>query len=341
MSKQSLIKKIPLILFSGVIVLLILNIAVTKYVEKDDQPIDREAILGSEIDSIFRTALANYGFSDNWIIKKKIKNITGDSLFTTYSVSVPEDVPIHLIILELKNLFWDYEVDIEAEELVRVKKTLLKLISGKQLKLAVELFYNDKVKREYGTASFIVSDLPLEDEQVLNSFLEIPELYYVIMTPKDASKRILPVLSKAGKRYALLLNDNITELNFKLSGNYSDDKIKKTIREIVGTFYNAVFIIIDDRSDLFESRKYPLIESELLKRGIVLVTSSKFETLSASNVNTTDKFQDFMKTIQKHDEKVLLITSLEFSSIVNLIPSYRKIGYKFIYPGDVIIKRDE
>ncbi len=340
MTKPSLLKNIALIIFGIVIVLLILNIIVIKYIEKNDQPKNREAISGIEIDSLFRTALDNYGFSNNWIVKEKIKNISGDSLYSTYSVSVPKDVPIHLIILELKNLYWQAEVDIDAEELVRTKKTLLKLSSGKQLKLAAELFYNDNMKREYGTVSFLVSDLPLEDEQVLNLFLDTPELFYVVLTPNDDSKKRLSVLSKAGKRYALLLDDKITELNFKLSGNYTNDKIKKSIKEIVGTFYNAVFFIIDDRSDLFESQKYPLIKSELLKRGIVLVPASKFETLSASKVNAADNFKDFMKTLQKKDEKVLLVQAGELSSIVNLISSYRKIGYKFIYPGDIIIKRD-
>ena len=340
MIKPSLLKNIALILFGIVIILLISNIIVSKYVEKNDQPRNREAIFGTEIDSLFRTALDNYGFSNNWIVKKKIKNISGDSLYSTYAVSVPKDVPIHLIILELKNLFWDVEVDIDAEELVRAKKTLLKLSSGKQLKLAAEFFYNDNIKREFGTVSFLVKDLPLEDEQVLDLFLNTPELFYVVLIPKEDSKKRLSVLSKAGKRYALLLDDNITELNFKLSGNYTDDKIKKSIKEIVGTFYNAVFFIIDDKSDLFQSSKYPLIESELRKRGIALVSASKFETLPASRVNAVDNFQDFMKTVQKQDEKVLLISAGEFSSIVNLISSYRKIGYKFIYPGDIIIKRD-
>ena len=340
MSKPSLLKNIALILFGIVIVLLILDITITKYIEKDDQPKNREEISGIEIDSLFRAALDNYGFSNNWIVKKKIKNLSSDSLYSTYAVSVPKDVPIHLIILELKNLFWEVEVDIDAEELVRAKKTLLKLSSGKQLKLAAELFYNDNIKREFGTVSFLVSDLPLEDEQVLELFLNTPELFYVVLIPKEDSKKRLSVLSKAGKRYALLLDDNITELNFKLSGNYTDDKIKKSIKEIVGTFYNAVFFIIDDRSDLFESPKYPLIESELLKRGIVLVPASKFENLSVSKMNAVDNFQDYMKTVQIKNEKVLLITAAEFSSIVNLIPSYRKTGYRFIYPGDIIIRKE-
>ena len=339
MTKSSLSKNIALILFGVVVILLVANIIITKYLINDEQPKNREALSGIEIDKSFHSALKNYGFSDNWISKKKIKNISGDSLFSSYSVKVPKDVPIQLIILELKNIFWEYEVNLDAEEITAGKKSLLQISSDDKLKLAVEFYYDEKIIRQFGTVSFLVSDLPLQDEEMLNEVLKIPELFYTVLTPKDESKNRLSQLSKAGKRYALLLDDNITELNFKLSSSYSDDKIKKSIKEIVGTFYNAVFFIIDDRSDLFESKKYTLIQSELLKRGIKLIPSSKLETLTSTKVNAEDKFQDFMLAVQKSDEKVLVISANDYLTISALIPLYRKIGYKFIYPGDIIIKR--
>jgi hypothetical protein len=339
MTKSSLPKNIALILFGVVVILLFSNIIITKYIDKDEPPKNREALTGIEIDKSFYSALKNYGFSDSWITKRKIKNISSDSLFATYSVKVPKDVPIHLLILELKNIFWENEVILDAEEIVSGKKSLLQLSSENKLKLAAEFYYNEKVIRQFGTVSFLVNDLPLQDEEILKSILNTPELFYTVLTPKEESKKRLSLLSKYGKRYALMLDNNITELNFKLSSSYSDDKNKKSIKEIVGTFYNAAFFIIDDRSDLFESKKYPLVESELLKRGITLVLSSKFETLSSSKVNASEKFQEYMLTVQKNDEKVLLVSAEEFSTISALIPSYRKTGYKFIYPGDIIIKR--
>ena len=339
MTKSSLPKNIALILFGVVVILLVANIVIIKYVTNDEQPQNRESLSGIEIDKSFHSVLKNYGFSDSWISKKKIKNISGDSLFSSYSVKVPKDVPIQLLILELKNIFWDYQVNLEAEEITAGKKSLLWISSDDKLKLAAEFYYDEKIIRQFGTVSFLVSDLPLQDEEMLNKVLNIPELFYTVLTPKDESKKRLSQLSKAGKRYALLLDDNITELNFKLSSSYSDDKIKKSIKEIVGTFYNAVFFIIDDRSDLFESEKYPLIQSELLKRGIKLTQSSQLETLTSSKVNAEDKFQDFMLTVKKNDEKVLVVSANDYLTISELIPSYRKIGYKFIYPGDIIIKR--
>lgn len=338
MLKTSYLKNISLALFGTVVILLILNTFITKYVEKDDQPKNRESISGIKVDSLFKTALGNYGFSNNWIVKKKLKNVSGDSLYVTYSVSVPKDIPIHLILLELKKIFWDYEVEINAEEIDNSNKTKIKLSSDNKLKLAAELFYDKNIKREFGTIAFLIKDLPLDTEEGLTSFLSTPELFYAVIIPKDLSKKRLPVISKSGKRYALLLDDNIEELNYKLSASYSDDKIKKSIKEIVGTFHNSAFFIIDDKSDIVKSKKYPLIKSELDKRGIIFVHSSELEIFPTSKVNPEDNFQEFIKTLNKKDEKVLLISANDFSTILGVIPSYRKVGYKIIYPGNLMLK---
>lgn len=339
MSNTLLSKNIALTLFGVVVILLVTNIIISRYISKDEHPKNKEVLSGVEIDNSFHTVFKNFGFSESWISKRKIKNISGDSLFATYSVKVPKDVPIHLLILELQKIFWEDDVSLETEEIVSGKKSLLRLSSEDKLKLAAEFYYDEKINRQFGTVSFLVKNLPLQDEEILNSFLKTPELFYTVLSPNESSKKRLSQLAKAGKRYILLLDDNITELNFKLSGKITEDRIKKSIKEIVGTFYNAAFFVIDDRSDLFESKSYTLIQSELLKRGITLVTSSRFETLSSSNVNAEDKFQDFMLSVQKNDEKILVITANDFLTISTLIPSYRKFGYKFIYPGDIIIKR--
>ncbi|MBK7630591.1 MAG: hypothetical protein IPJ23_07810 [Ignavibacteriales bacterium] len=339
MTKSSLPKNFALILFGIVVLLLFSNIIITKYINKDEQPNNRKTLSGIEIDKSFHSALMNFGFSDNWILKKKLKKNSGDSLFASYSVKCPKDVPIHLLLLELKNIFWENDVLLNAEEIVAGKKSILKLSSENKLKLAVEFFYDENVIREFGTVSFLVSDLPLQDDKLLNNFLKTPELFYCALIPNSDSKKHLSVLSKAGKRFALMLNDDIDELDYKLASNYSDDRIVRSIKEIVGTFYSAAFFIVDEKSDLYASKKYPYIEEQLKKRGIRIITKAKLGTLNSNSINIADNFQDFMLSVQKKDEKVLLVKAEEFITISTLIPAYRKIGYKFIYPGDIIIKR--
>lgn len=339
MFDNSLVKKNAVILFGVVLILLIANIVVKKINDKGEPPKNRKPLSGIEINNIFNAALKNYGLSSNWITKKKIKNVSDDSLYAAYSIRVPKNLPIHLLILELQNLFWDDAVQVSSQEIISGKNTLLKLSSERHLKLAAEFNYDEKAIREFGAVSFLVVDFPSDEDAKLNELFNTSELFYLVLSPSEHSKKIISALDKSGKRYAVLLDDNITELNYKLDGSYSEDRLKRSIREIVGTFSNAVFFIIDDRSDLYESQKYKFIESEFSKRKITIVRKSRLASINSNNVNVDNKFQDYMLTIQKKDEKILMVSADEYLTIVQLIPSYRKIGYKFIYPGDIIIKR--
>lgn len=336
---NSFLKKTTISLLVAVIILILVNIIVARYVNKDEQPKNREVLSGIEIDKKFHTALKNFGFSENWIVKKKLKKISGDSLYTTYSVKVPKDVPIQMLILEMKNLFWEDDVIIDAEEVATAKNTLVKLSSGEKLKLAADFVYDQEIKREFGAVSFLVSDLPDDDEDKLNELLKTPELFYAVLIPGSESKKKLNDLGKSERRFAVLLNDNINELDYKLASNFSEERILRSLKEIITVYYSAAFFIIDEKSDLFESKNFAYIQTQLSKRGIVLVPTNRFEELNSSGANADSKFQDFMLTVNKTDEKILLVTTEEYLSLVKLVPAYRKIGYKFIYPGDIIIKK--
>lgn len=339
MFNSELLKKTATVLFVLVIILLVINVLVSKFIAPAEIPKTREVLSGIEIDKIFNTALKNYGLYDEWIVPKKLKNLSGDSLYKSYSITIPKNLPVHLILLELQELFWNDDVVIQSEEIKKANKTILKIHSENKLKLAAEILYDDKIKREYGTIAFLVAGRFTENDTKLSELLKIPELYYLVLIPSSDSKKTLPVISRAGKRYALLLNDDITELDYKLAENYSEDRLKKSIREIVGTFYSALFFIVDDKSDLIESSKFKFIESELLKRKIFLAKKSAFYELNSNDINVEGKFNEFVKTLSRKDEKILFVSSDEYLAIAQVIPAYRKIGYKFIYPGDIVIKR--
>ena len=339
MDKNSLFKKIAIVLFGTVLVLLIVNLIVTKVSEKGEKPKNRETLSGIEIDKIFHTSLKNYGLSDKWIIKRKNKNKIDDSVYSTYTVKVPENLPTDLLLLEMQDLFWNYDVNIKAEEFTSPEKVALKIISDKHTKLVADFISDNKIFREYGTISFLVYCSPQDNEETIGELLSIPELYYLIFSPSESSKKIINNFIKSEKRFAILLDDNINDLNFKLSADYSEDRLKKSIREIVGTFPDATFFIIDDKSEIYESSNYKFLENEFKKRNIKLIPKSLFVNLDANNLNEESVFQSFMLKLKKTDEKVLYVTADEFLTLSKLIPLYRKIGYKLIYPGDIIFRK--
>lgn len=338
---HSVLKKITISLLIAVILLILGNIIIDKYLMPDERPKNRETIPGTEIDNKFKTALKNYGFSSNWITKTKLRKKDNDSVFAAYSISVPKDVPVEMLLLELKEIFWDYNVDIAAEETETNKKISVQLLSGKNVMLRADFYYDEEIKREFGAVSFLVYNVPLEDDEVLVQLLNTPEHYSIVFVPSAAAKSKINIISNAEKRFAVLLNDDIMELDYKMASNFSEDRTLRSLREIVSTFSSAVFFIIDEKSDLYESRNFSFIRSQLTKRGIVLVPTNRFVELRSNGTDVESKFSNFMQSINKSDEKILMVTAEEFLNLTKLIPLYRKIGYKFINPGEIILRKTE
>lgn len=332
------LKNITTVLLIVVITLLFINIIINKLINTDEPPQNREEISGIMIDSLFRSALYNYGIQKDWIKKKNIRKLSGDSLYATYNIIVPKDVPIHLLQLEVQDLLLDYNAEIKSEEKSKEKKVLLLINSDSQLKLAAEFSYNNEIRREYGAISFLVNDITPDDIEKYNELLRTPELFYAVLIPESKSKSLLNDLNKFERRFAILLDDNIIEFDYKLSPSISEERTLLSLKNIISSFYSAAFFIVDVNSDLFESKNYTLIKEALKKRNIKIVESDRFDWLKINSLNPESSFGDFIKRVSKVDEKVILITAEDFLLISKLIPEYRKIGYRFIQPGELVLR---
>lgn len=332
------LKNITTVLLIVVITLLFINIIINKLINTDEPPQNREEISGIMIDSLFRSALYNYGIQKDWIKKKNIRKLSGDSLYATYNIIVPKDVPIHLLQLEVQDLLLDYNAEIKSEEKSKEKKVLLLINSDSQLKLAAEFSYNNEIRREYGAISFLVNDITPDDIEKYNELLRTPELFYAVLIPESKSKSLLNDLNKFERRFAILLDDNIIEFDYKLSPSISEERTLLSLKNIISSFYSAAFFIVDVNSDLFESKNYTLIKEALKKRNIKIVESDRFDWLKINSLNPESSFGDFIKRVSKVDEKVVLITAEDFLLISKLIPEYRKIGYRFIQPGELVLR---
>lgn len=332
------LKNITIVLLVIVVTLLISNILISKFIETDEPYKNKDNISGILIDSLFRSALHNFGIKDDWIKKKKIRKLSGDSLFATYNIKVPNDVPIHLLQLEIQDLLWDYNAKIKSEEKPKEKKVLLLIKSDNQLNLAAEFSYDDDIRREFGSVSFLVNDITSEDIENYNELLKTPELYYAVITPESKYKFLINDLVKAERRFAILLNDDILEFDYKLSPSISAERTLLSLKNIISSFYSAAFFIVDVNSDLFESENFKIIKQALNKRNIKIVESDRFHNLKINSLSPESSFSDFMKSVGAKDEKVVMITAEDYLLIAKLISDYRKIGYRFIQPGEVVLK---
>ena len=102
-------KKIITILFISAVSILFINFLLDKFFLKNHNDENIE-ISSAEIDSTFRTALSNVGISNDWI--KKQKGVEP----LNFTVKIPNDLPIVVVLQELNNVFDTNLVKIIAVE---------------------------------------------------------------------------------------------------------------------------------------------------------------------------------------------------------------------------------
>jgi hypothetical protein len=321
--------RIVQILLSVVIVLIVVNIILEKYFQSRTLPGE---ISAATINQRFNSALNNYNLDSSWIVRDRIRNNTDDSLKFKYNVNVPADLPVSLLIREIQNLFDTSEVNIYSAEFKSNRTTDIKISSGGHLKLEALLRTNTAVLRKTDTIGFVLKGIEKLNNEELNTLLLLPEHFACILIPSKHSQELLKLLRENQKQAAVLLNDDIPELEFKLKTGYSGRRIKNSVVSIIRKFYNAAFFVVDDKSDIYKSVHYKMIKNEFVKRNLLLISRDKFEVLTDSSP------EDIVSKIRNRtdNKKVFLINAEEFLEMPPLLAGLRKTGYKFINPSALI-----
>lgn len=312
-------------LFIVSIILLLLVIVVDRYISKQKPELKKKVVTIIEADSLFKQALKNYGIASNFISIKKNKKNPADS---SYLVKVYNDVPVSLLLLEIENLFFPTTAEISSREETPGGKVVTNILIDNKSVITAEFISDKNLVREKGRIGFVVSniDFGLDNSSLLNT----PEQIIFLLTPSDESKKFAGKILSAGKRYALLLNDEVTDLNFKIDESYGLRRNKKSFENLFKYFPSAAFIAVDDNSDFYNSEIKEFIVKELEWRKAFYIKLSRLDMLSSYTGSTTNAFGEMIKTMNKNESKIILIDSKNFNELLPLIPAYRKIGYKFV-----------
>ncbi len=321
------------------LLLIILLLAVNIILERLYQPdfsAGVKTLPSSDINDRFLSSLKNYNMDSSWISHKKVTSKDGDSLKYNYKVNIPPDLPASLLIREIQNQFDTSEVDIESVEFRKDNSTELTISSGGYERLKALMTYDKEIKRNTDTIGFVLTGIAELNKDELNSLLLMPEHFTGVLIPSKQSQELLRILRENQKEAAVLLNDDISELEFKLNTGYSSRRIKNSIISILGKFQKAAFFIIDESSDIYKSSHYKLISEEFSKRKITLWKWGRFTELkntSGKNLNTE------IRSVKNN--KIIRLTSGEFLEMPPMLAELRKTGYKFVSPSVLIEQAQE
>lgn len=321
-------KKLINIFFIVAVILLIINLITEKFLPENYSFIPRE-LTSAEIDSSFKSALFNLGIQKEWI-KDQSKN---EEL--KFAVSIPKGFPVIILLSEMNDVFDTNLVKIYSVEKKIGGNTTVSIESGGEQMLKAEFVYSDKIKRKNIRVGFLLRSSGVDNSDSL--LLEYPEQFAFLLVPSKSSAEFAKKVINSGKEYILHLNDEITDLDFKLSDKYSETRLKSSIREIVGTYPNAVFFLIDNKSSLYDSNVFPLLKVELQKRKIRLIEQDNFVDLSSvEKGGFIFNFNDSLNTLNEGEDKIYIISSVDFYSLNPEVIKYRKLGYRFTNPSALL-----
>ncbi len=324
-------RKAVYILFAVAILLLAVNLLLNKLLPKDNRESEASILSGLEINNRFLQAVNNFGLDEDWIIVRKLLN-KPDSLFSSYKIKLPPDLPIPVLISEVNTELCSDSVEIKSFEKKMRGKTKLEVYSGGLLKLTADIDYDKKLVRKRGSVGFLVKNISFDDQEDSLLF-DVPESFAVLLIPSKENKKHSNFILNKSKEFALLLDDEIDDLEFKLSEGYPNSRILNSVKAIIVSFSNAIFFVFDDESELFRSKVFPVISTELEKRNIKLLLKSEFYQLGNNeekDINT--RFDSLVKNLG--EEKLFILSNVEeFRLLLPEIARYRKVGFKFINPS--------
>ena len=335
-------KRILVQIFFGVIVLLLLaNIIYKKYV-MIKMPSQNSEVSSKAIEEYFLSSVNSFGLKKNWLVKtnvkKKYKDTVKQDSVISYKLSIPEDLPIPVILNEINSSLKKENVDIISQEEKINGKTILSIYSKNNLKLIAALEYNNETRRKAGFVGIIISGLEELKEEEINQILNFPELFGYYVIPSKESAEFVKKHLKSKKECIILLNDDIEELKFRLQTEFPESRLKSSIRSIIGSFPKASLILVDDKSKLYNSDIYKFIVNEFEKRNIKLIKKSSLIDINDEPKNQQQStFSNLVKSSNENWGKVIIVPADNFSLIEDEVISLRKIGYKFINPSQILL----
>lgn len=331
-------RKVVGILFFIAILLLVINISL----KKPPRPIKKnngKELTSEEIKAKFFDAMKNVGLDSNWIKMKRNYGRDRKWLPEYYFVEIPTDLPIPVVVRELQSEFDNSNVELDCLEEKTNGSTSINFVSHEELRQKAVLVYDSDIRRNAGTIGLMVLVPNNIGETEFGSLLDIPEYFTSILVPSKTATKLKKEIKKRDKNYAILLNDDITPMDYSLKSSYPNSRIKNAISAIVANFSDADFFMIDNNSSIFFSSKYPVIGNEFRKRRIKLAEENSFVDLTSEGEKKME--MDFEKVVRKTKggkSVEIILTVKGLHDLLNDISKFRKIGYKFVNPGSLIFQ---
>lgn len=266
------------------IVLVLLNAIVTKVNEPAKEELKIEDYC-SEVDSLFFLSLEPFALNANWVQLKTLKKNKFDSIKYYYSIQVPADLPIPIIVKQVFLNFQNRNSTITSEERKNHQKSFISIESNNHIKLIAEFEKNNSLIRKTLSIQFLIDCSNGLSDELLDSISELLIPVNLMLIPSKNLDGIFEKIEGLGFSYSILLTDKAEDKEFNLSGVIDKTKIERVIKNLSAKFKDAKYFVVDRNSSIYNSSVYNFVLAEFAKKGISLVTQKSFINLETKDTD--------------------------------------------------------
>lgn len=322
-------KKLIVILFS-ISLLLLLSHLVLSFVSPDTNLQKFSSLSDEEIDKKFKESLYSFAIKDEWI-----KAVKDNSAIPSYRITVPSDLPIAQIILELMKQYNGYGIRVTAEEKKIHGRTLTQVLSNHDIKLKADFRYVNDIQRTYSQSAIFIYGRENKEAEYDSLMIATTRDISALLIPSKSNASYSTWLRNNGFDYAVLLNNEIKDLEFRLSKDYSEKRLKLIVQNIIVSFPNALFYAINKSSDIYTSPNYSVIKKEFDKRKIRFFTTDSLKFIDNTQQNTSERLNSIVKNVKEEDITRIAISFDTYQSLTDELKKLIRVGYKFVKTAEL------
>lgn len=329
--KRKLIYSLTLI----ALILIFINIFINPNQEERLPTSDNLSI--NEIENIFESVLDRFGIEKSWVDKRKFKNKISDSLSYYYSVKIPTDIPIPLILKELNDEFNNKSTDLKSIEKKEFGSSDVEIKNNNVIKLKAEINYSKELERKFSTAAFLLTDIEKFDEIGLQNFFNIPVKFGVLLPLRSTSIKKAEQILINKLEYFIIIDDDADNVDFELDEDFSISQISRNIKKIITSFNTPKIFFLPAKEEIFSKNFQDFLIGEFQKQKRRLISLDKIPNLKGENpTDLKSLIKFYFNNLRFNENKIFIINADDWLNIQDEINNYLKKGNKIVNPSSVL-----
>ncbi|HOJ17104.1 MAG TPA: hypothetical protein PLT92_00910 [Ignavibacteriaceae bacterium] len=335
-------KKITIILLFALAFFLLLANILTGPSEKENSakdPLSKQNLSTDEVMNGIIEILKEFDV-DTLVVKNRVKKRD----IKSYTVKLPADLPIPVILKDIYNRFNGSDVKISAvDTAIRGKDpkpiqiTALS-IQGEDAGKFLFMFENEsKISRKKGELGIYINDFAELNKEETQYLLTYPEALGFLILPTKEARDLKEIIRANRKDAGIIISDEVSDIDYKVHSKYSKRRLLMSVKLLIGAFTEYSFFLIDKDAEIYNSTAFAFLESEFNKRNYKIIPTYKFDFIDGESSEVIlHKFRSMTRKTIKGERAIISVSNENFITIQDELKKLKKKGVHIVLPSKLI-----